>query len=205
MPFTIVRQDITRICVDAIVNAANAELQMGGGVCGAIFKAAGVAQLQAACDKLAPVSTGDAVITPGFSLPSKFVIHAVGPVYQNYSKEKSEQLLRSAYINSLKRAVENKCKSIAFPLISSGIYGYPKDEALSVATSSIREFLETHDLDVTLVVYDKSAFIISRELMGAVDSYIDEHYVDENRYRRMQLLDAVKFDVIVEYFIANGM
>ena len=126
-------------------------------------------------------------------------------MYQNYSKEKSEQLLRSAYINSLKRAVENKCKSIAFPLISSGIYGYPKDEALSVATSSIREFLETHDLDVTLVVYDKSAFIISRELMGAVDSYIDEHYVDENRYRRMQLLDAVKFDVIVEYFIANGM
>ena len=190
MPFTIVRQDITKMKADAIVNAANTDLQMGGGVCGAIFKAAGAAQLQAACDKLAPIKTGEAVITPGFGLPAKYVIHAAGPVYRNWSKGQNEQLLRAAYTNSLKRAVENKCESIAFPLISSGIYGYPKDEALQVATSAIQDFLTDHDLDVTLVVFDKSSFTISRELLGAVESYIDEHYVDTHQMQRRKLLDA---------------
>lgn len=189
MPFTIVRQDITKMKVDAIVNAANTDLQMGGGVCGAIFNAAGAAQLQAACDKLAPIKTGEAVITPGFGLPAKYVIHAAGPVYRNWSKEQNEQYLRAAYTNSLKRAIENKCESIAFPLISSGIYGYPKDEALQVAASAIQDFLTGHDLDVTLVVFDKSAFIISRELLGAVRSYIDEHYVGTHQIRR-RLLDV---------------
>lgn len=189
MPFTIVRQDITKMKVDAIVNAANTDLQMGGGVCGAIFNAAGAVQLQAACDKLAPIKTGEAVITPGFGLPAKYVIHAAGPVYRNWSKEQNEQYLRAAYTNSLKRAIENKCESIAFPLISSGIYGYPKDEALQVAASAIQDFLTGHDLDVTLVVFDKSAFIISRELLGAVRSYIDEHYVGTHQIRR-RLLDV---------------
>jgi len=170
MPFTIVRQDITKMKVDAIINAANTELQMGGGVCGAIFHAAGAAQLQAACDKLAPIKTGEAVITPGFGLPAKFIIHAAGPVYRHWNKEQNQQHLRAAYTNSLKRAVENKCDRIAFPLISSGIYGYPKEEALQVATSAIQDFLTGHDLDVTLVVFDQSAFTISRELLGAVES-----------------------------------
>jgi len=170
MPFTIARQDITKMKVDAIINAANTELQMGGGVCGAIFHAAGAAQLQAACDKLAPIKTGEAVITPGFGLPAKFIIHAAGPVYRHWNKEQNEQHLRAAYTNSLKRAVENKCDRIAFPLISSGIYGYPKEEALQVATSAIQDFLTGHDLDVTLVVFDQSAFTISRELLGAVES-----------------------------------
>jgi len=181
MPFTIVRQDITKMKVNAIVNAANTDLQMGGGVCGAIFKAAGAAQLQAACDKLAPIKTGEAVITPGFDLPAKFVIHAAGPVYRQWNKEQNEQYLRAAYTNSLKRAVENKCESIAFPLISSGIYGYPKDEALQVATSAIQDFLSDHDLDVTLAVFDKSAFTISHELLGEVESYIDEHAENRNQ------------------------
>ncbi len=119
MPFTIVRQDITKMKVDAIVNAANTDLQMGGGVCGAIFKAAGAAQLQAACDKLAPIKTGEAVITPGFSLPAKFIIQAAGPVYRQWNKEQNEQHLRAAYTNSLKRAIENNCETIAFPLISA--------------------------------------------------------------------------------------
>ena len=100
MPFTIVRQDITTLEVDAIVNAANTELAMGGGVCGAIFKAAGVEQLQAACKKLAPIKTGEAVITPGFGLPAKFVIHTAGPVYRD-GNQGEESLLRAAYINSL--------------------------------------------------------------------------------------------------------
>lgn len=190
MPFTIVRQDITNMKVDAIVNAANTDLQMGGGVCGAIFKAAGAAQLQAACDKLAPIKTGEAVITSGFGLPAKYVIHAVGPVYRDWNKEQNEQHLRAAYTNSLKRAIESNCESIAFPLISSGIYGYPKDEALQVATSAIQDFLIDHDIDVTLVVFDKLSFIVSRELLGAVESYIDEHYVDTHQIKRRQLLDV---------------
>lgn len=189
MPFTIVRQDITKMKIDAIVNAANTDLQMGGGVCGAIFKAAGVLELQAACDKLAPIKTGEAVITLGFGLPAKFIIHAAGPVYRHWNKEQNEQHLHVAYTNSLKRAVENKCKSIAFPLISSGIYGYPKDEALKVATSAIQDFLKDYDLDVTLVVFDKSAFTISRKLLGAVESYIDEHYIETHQIKRRQLLD----------------
>jgi len=190
MPFTIVRQDITKLKVDAIVNAANTELQMGGGVCGAIFIAAGAAQLQAACAKLAPIQTGEAVITPGFALPAKYVIHAAGPVYRNWDKEQSERLLRAAYTNSLKRAVENKCESIAFPLISSGIYGYPKEEALCVAVSAIQDFLANHELDVRLAVFDKSSFIVSRELLGAVESYIDEHYVATHHIRRREFLDV---------------
>ena len=190
MPFTIVRQDITKMKVDAIVNAANTDLQMGGGVCGAIFKAAGAAQLQAACDKLAPIKTGEAVITSGFDLPAKFVIHAAGPVYRYQNAEQSEKLLRSAYMESLRLAIENKCESIAFPLISSGIYGYPKDEALQVATATIQDFLINNDIDITLVVFDKSAFTVSRELLGAVESYIDEHYVDTHQIKRRKLLDV---------------
>lgn len=190
MPFTIVRQDITKMKVDAIVNAANTDLQMGGGVCGAIFKAAGAAQLQAACDKLAPIKTGEAVITPGFDLPAKFVIHAAGPVYRYQDAEQSEKLLRSAYMESLRIAIENNCESIAFPLISSGIYGYPKDEALQVATAAIQDFLINNDIDITLVVFDKSAFTVSRELLGAVESYIDEHYIDTHQIKRRKLLDV---------------
>ena len=190
MPFTIVRQDITKMQVDAIVNAANTDLQMGGGVCGAIFKAAGAVQLQAACDKLAPIKTGEAVITSGFDLPAKFVIHAAGPVYRYQNAEQSEKLLRSAYMESLRLAIENNCESIAFPLISSGIYGYPKDEALQVATAAIQDFLINNDIDITLVVFDKSAFTVSRELLGAVESYIDEHYVDTHQIKRRKLLDV---------------
>ena len=116
MPFTIVRQDITKMKVDAIVNAANTELLMGGGVCGAIFNATGAKELQEACDKKAPIKTGDAVITPGFKLPAKIEIHAAGPVYNHSDKKQSANLLSSAYINSLRLAVQNKCESIAFHL-----------------------------------------------------------------------------------------
>jgi len=156
MPLTIVNQDITTMTVDAIVNAANTALQMGGGVCGAIFSAAGASEMQEACDKLAPIRTGEAVVTPGFKLPAKFVIHTAGPVYCD-GKRGEEQLLRAAYTNSLKRAVENGCGSVAFPLISSGIYGYPKEEALSVATSAIREFIDGRDIDVYLAVLGRAA------------------------------------------------
>lgn len=192
MPFTIIRQDITKMSVDAVVNAANTDLQMGGGVCGAIFKAAGAHELQAACDKVAPIKTGEAAITPGFALQAKYVIHAVGPVYRHWSAEQNEKLLRSAYTKSLRLAAENDCESIAFPLISSGIYGYPKDEALDVATSAIRDFLREHDMDVYLAVFDKVSFTVSEKLLGAVESYIDEHYVREHEVHRRELLGAEK-------------
>ena len=187
--------------VDAIVNAANTDLAMGGGVCGAIFKAAGPAELQAACDKVAPIKTGGAAITPGFNLPAKFVIHAAGPVYRHWNAKQNEQLLRSAYTESLKLAHKHKCDSIAFPLISSGIYGYPKDEALQVATAAIKDFLADHDMDVYLVIFDRVAFVVSEELLGAVESYIDENYVDTHAVRRRELLE-VEYKAISDAMMA---
>ena len=187
MPFTIVRQDITKIKADAIVNAANTDLREGGGVCGAIFRAAGADLLRGACEALAPIQPGEAVITPGFGLRAKYIIHAAGPVYQKSHREQSEQLLRAAYASALKRAVEHRCESVAFPLISSGIYGYPKDEALRVASSAIQGFLDDHEMSVTLAVFDQTAFTLSRELQGAVESYIDENYVLARQDRRRRL------------------
>lgn len=188
MPFHIVRQDITKMQVDAIVNAANTDLLMGGGVCGAIFNAAGAQKLQAACNKLAPIRTGEAVITPGFALPAKYVIHAAGPAYHPGEPERCRELLRSAYTESLKLAKKHRCKSVAFPLISSGIYGYPKDEALEVAKYAIEDFLQEHDMEVYLAVFDKSAFVLSETLLGAVESYIDQHYVDAHQPKSRDLL-----------------
>ncbi|MDO4573371.1 MAG: macro domain-containing protein, partial [Clostridia bacterium] len=188
MPFTIVRQDITRMRVDAIVNAANTDLATGGGVCGAIFRGAGEKALQAACDGLAPIRVGEAVVTPGFGLDCRYIIHAAGPVYRRWNAGQCERLLRAAYAASLRLAAERGCESIAFPLISSGIYGYPKDEALRVATAAIREFLASQDMDIYLAVFDREAFAAGTALLGSVASYIDEHYADAHRIRRPQLL-----------------
>ena len=203
MPFTIVRQDITKMTVDAIVNAANTDLAMGGGVCGAIFKAAGVQELQAACNQVAPIKTGEAAITPSFALPCKYVIHAVGPVYRHWNAQQSEALLRSAYTESLRLASKNHIQSIAFPLIYSGIFGYPKDEALKVASSAITDYLQSSDMDVFLAVFDKTAFAVSEKLLGEIESYIDEHYVEEHRIHRRDLLDvereALSDDAIINY------
>lgn len=189
MPFKILRNDITKLKVDTIVNAANTSLKMGGGVCGAIFKAAGANELQAACDKLAPIQTGQAIITQGFQLHARYIIHTAGPVYRD-GRQGEEQLLRSCYVNSLKLAIENGCSSIAFPLISSGIYGYPKAEALRVATAAIQEFLKKYELDVSLVVFDKASVEVGKQLLGEVASYIDEHYVEQHEEQRRELLSV---------------
>ena len=141
MPYTIIRQDITKMRVDAIVNAANTNLRQGGGVCGAIFQAAGAGSLRAACERLAPIAVGEAVITPGFGLPAKYIIHTAGPVYVD-GRQGEEAQLKACYQSSLRLAAENGYESIAFPLISSGSFGYPKREALQAATAAIREFLE---------------------------------------------------------------
>lgn len=190
MPFTIVREDITHMQVDAIVNAANIALQMGGGVCGAIFRAAGAERLQAACDPLAPIPTGGAVVTPGFDLPAQYIIHAAGPVYSRWHPKRSRRLLYSAYTQALRLAEERGCKSIAFPLISSGIYGYPKAEAVEVAREAVGEYLRFHDMEVYLAVFDRASFAVSRILLGAVESYIDEHYVQTSSFPQRQLLEV---------------
>ena len=155
----IVYGDITQMQVDAIVNAANMELKnyaphKGGGVCGAIFRAAGAEKLQAACDALAPIPTGEAVITEGFALPAKYIIHAAGPIYRggDYGEEAE---LRLCYTNALQLAKENGCKSIAFPLISSGIYGYPREEAMKIASSAISQWLVNNYMDVSIVVFEE--------------------------------------------------
>ncbi len=155
MPLSIIEGDITRVHADAIVNAANTGLLPGGGVCGAIFEAAGFDKLCEACLKIGHCETGDAVITPGFEL-SKFIIHTPGPIWMDGNHDE-ESMLRSCYRRSLEVAIENDCQSIAFPLISAGIYGYPPDDALRVARESILEFLKTHDITVFLVLFRRAS------------------------------------------------
>lgn len=188
MPFNIIRADITTLDVDVIVNAANSRLMAGGGVCGAIFSAAGKEKLQVACDKIGCCEVGRAVITKGFKLKAKYIIHTVGPIYgQNPAEE--ERQLYSCYKSSLELAASKKIDSIAFPLISSGIYGYPKAEALKVATRAITDFLVSSDIQVYLVVYDKSSFQISEKLFADVKSFIDEKMVRlEDRRNAMERL-----------------
>lgn len=190
MPFHLIRQDITKIDTDAIVNAANTSLLAGGGVCGAIFKAAGERSLSSACKKLAPIKTRQAVATSGFKLPAKYIIHTAGPIYSASKAKKCRQQLKDCYLNSLKLADSMGLTSIAFPLISSGIYGYPKAEALEVAQEAINEFLQNSDSDmeVLLAVFDQKSFEISTKLLDEVESYIDQNYVDQSekediRYR----------------------
>lgn len=134
---------ITELDVDVIVNAANSLLQMGGGVCGAIFHEAGPNELTEACNEIGGCNTGEAVITPGFNLKSDYIIHAVGPVW-NGGDNNEEELLYRAYINSLKLAKEYDCRSIGFPVISSGIYGYPKREAWEVAIRACNDFISNN-------------------------------------------------------------
>lgn len=152
MPFDIIHADITKLQVDAIVNAANSGLRPGSGVCGAIFAAADYHALEAACREIGHCDTGNAVITEGYGLPAKYVIHTVGPIWHGGSQNEPA-LLKACYTNALHLAAKNSCHSIAFPLISSGIYGYPREQALQVAEEAIQEFLCTHDMQVYLALF----------------------------------------------------
>jgi len=167
MSLSIIKTDITTMAVDAIVNAANAGLQMGGGVCGAIFRAAGPQKLQEACNKLAPIKTGEAVITNGFDAKAKFIIHTAGPIYDPTDKQQAEQL-SNCYSNSLKLAAQNNLKSIAFPLISAGIYGYPLNEAIQIAIDSINGFLqkENSQMTVYLAVLDDRILSAAQKMLS---------------------------------------
>lgn len=182
MPFEIIRQDITNMKTDAIVNPTNNELKPTGGVCGAIFEKAGYEILEKKCKKIGYLETTEAVITKGYNLDCKYIIHTVGPIWDN-AKSDNATLLYNTYTNCLKLAKSKKCNSIAFPLISSGNFGYPKDEALDIATNAIKDFLSKNDMLIYLVVFDRESFKINKDLFDSITQYIDDNYVEFNKYK----------------------
>ena len=199
MPIKFVRNDITKMDCDAIVNAANRSLLGGGGVDGAIHAAAGPGLLKE-CRTLGGCETGKAKITGGYRLPAKYVIHTVGPVWKD-GRHGEPELLRSCYRESLALAAEYGCGSVAFPMISAGAYGYPKDQALQIAVSEISSFLLSNEMTVYIVVYDKKVFRISKKLISDIEEYIDEHYVEEHPRRRNRRIyeEAVQLDSLPIY------
>ncbi len=156
---TISNGDITKSKTDAIVNAANSSLLGGGGVDGAIHRAAGP-ELLRECRTLNGCKTGEAKITGGYNLPAKHVIHTVGPIYFQHSQEESKRLLQNCYKNSMELAIQNNCKSIAFPLISAGVYGYPKEEALAVTVEILSQYKDS--MELSIVLFDSEAFEIAK-------------------------------------------
>ena len=182
MPFKIVRNDITKMNVDAIVNTANMAPNYSYGVDTAVYEAAGAEALLAERKKIGYLAPGEVAITPGFALPAKYIIHAVSPYYED-GESGEEELLRSCYQKSLALARENNCKSIAFPLISTGSFGYPKEEGMRIAVDEINAFLLKHKMEVTLVVFDAESTNLGRRLAPALEAYIDANYVEEQQKR----------------------
>jgi O-acetyl-ADP-ribose deacetylase len=179
MPFLMIRNDITKVAADAIVNPANRNLLQGSGTSRAIYQAAGEQELTAACEAIRYCDLGKAVCTPAFRLPAKYIFHAVCPAWQGGVAGEAEQLA-SAYHSALELAVEHRCESVAFPLLSSGNYGYPKEQAFRIAVETITQYVMEHDLTVYLVLYDRHSLAVSRKLFASVEEYINDHYVAQN-------------------------
>ena len=181
MPFKIVRNDITKMKVDAIVNTANPRVRVGRGVDEAIYSAAGWDKLMKEREKIGPMARGSAAITPGFDLPAKYIIHTVGPKWDEEDPEPAKRQLRNCYDNSMSLALEYGLKSIAFPLISTGSYSFPKETGLKIAYDTISRYLYASEMDVYLVVYDEEAFSLSKNLMDDIDEFIDSRYIEETK------------------------
>ena len=193
MPFQIIRNDITKVKADAIVNTANPRPLIGGGTDSAIYKAAGERPLLSERKKIGNIARGDIAVTPAFKLKAKYIIHTVGPVWQG-GESNEFNILRSCYSKSLAKALELKCESIAFPLISTGTYGFPKDAALQIALDEISGFLMKNDTDmiVSLVVFDNNAFRLSKNLFLEVESFIDDQDIIDT-YRREYEIDEYDY------------
>ena len=177
MPLQIIRQDITKMKVDAIVNTTNEEMVGYSGVDLAVHEGAG-AELDKECQLLAPLGLGTAKITKGYNLDAKYIIHTSGPIW-NGGLAGESIILKSCYLESLKLAVENGCESVAFPLISAGTYGYPKDKVLKFAIQVITQFLYSHELTVYLCVFDRTSYEFSKELFNEISEFIDDSYVEK--------------------------
>lgn len=176
MPFRIIRDDITKVKADAVVNTANPEPCYGRGTDGAIYEAAGAEALLEERKKIGKISPGEAAVTAAFDLPAKYIIHTVGPAWIDGEHGEFE-ILRSCYRKSLLLADQLGCESIAFPLIATGVYGFPKDKALEIALNVIKEHLEDSELNVTLVVFGRNSFKTAESLTARIEEYIDENYV----------------------------
>ena len=180
MPLQIIRNDITKVKADAIVNTANPEVAVGAGVDEAIYRAAGFDELLAERAKIGHMDPGQAAVTPAFALDADYIIHTVGPAWIDGTHGEREAVA-SCYRESLKLAEERECETIAFPLISTGTYGFPKDDALKIAINEISTFLFEHDMTVYMVVYDKESFVLSGKAFQGVQSYIEEKDVKPRR------------------------
>lgn len=182
MPFKIIRNDITKVHADAIVNTANPDPTYGAGTDSAIYRAAGEKKLLAERRKIGRLEAGEAVVTPAFRLHAKYIIHTVGPVWVD-GEHREFELLASCYRKSLQMARRLQCRSIAFPLISTGSYGFPRDKALNIALDQISSFLKDEEMDVSLVVFDRKTFELSSDLKKDVSQYIDDNYVEDRIWK----------------------
>ena len=194
MPFQIIRNDITKVKADIIVNTANPQPMIGNGTDSAIYNAAGADELLAERKKIGNINTGAAAVTPAFGLSAKYIIHTVGPAWDG-GNHGERDILRSCYENSLKLAAELNAQSIAFPLIATGVYGFPKDAALDIALSAIGKFLLIHEMTIILVVFGRESFVLSEQLVGSIDAYLDEHQI--------QMLESEEYKCGKDYEIVR--
>ena len=208
MPLNIVRNDITKVKADAIVNSANRQPVCGGGTEYQIYEAAGHEDLLKAREQVGPLSVAEVAVTPAFALDAKYIIHTVGPKW-NDGKSGEMLALAGCYRNALEKAKELGCESIAFPLISSGVFRFPKDYAVRIATQAIGEFLQTNEMLVTLVVFDRKAFEVSEDLYSDIQAFIDDNYVQDKyhgvrryamrRWQGRNVLDEERYDAFEKW------